>query len=88
MIMISEEEMKNELEEIGHKNFSGGMGLPEYGVSKLTESSSYNFEYEKINTIFEMTFSVDVKWNYEPKTSKVSKSDCLVDDEVIQYNCK
>ena len=87
-MIMSEYEIENELEEIGYKNFSGGMGLPEYGVSKLTESSSYNFEYQKINTMFEMTFSVDVKWNYEPKTSIVSKRDCLVDDETIQYNCK
>ena len=25
------------------------------GISNLTESNSYNFEYEKINTMFEMS---------------------------------
>ena len=58
------------------------------GISNLTESNSYNFEYQKINTMFEMSLSSYVKWNYEPKNSKVSKRDCLVDVVSIQYNSK
>ena len=56
------------------------------GISNLIESNSYNFEYEKINTMFEMSLSSYVNWNYEPETSKVSKSDCLVDDVTFTYN--
>jgi len=44
------------------------------GISNLIESNSYNFEYEKINTMFEMSLSSYVNWNYEPETSKDSKS--------------
>ena len=58
------------------------------GISNLTESNSYNFEYEKINTMFEMSLSSYENWNYEPETSKVSKSDCLVDDVTFTYNSK
>ena len=58
------------------------------GISNLIESNSYNFEYEKINTMFEMSLSSYVNWNYEPETSKVSKSDCLVDDVTFTYNSK
>ena len=58
------------------------------GISNLTESNSYNFEYEKINTMFEMSLSSYVNWNYEPETSKDSKSDCLVDDVTFTYNSK
>ena len=38
------------------------------GISNLIESNSYNFEYEKINTMFEMSLSSYVNWNYEPET--------------------
>ena len=58
------------------------------GISNLIESNSYYFEYEKINTMFEMSLSSYVNWNYEPETSKVSKSDCLVDDVTFTYNSK
>ena len=38
------------------------------GISNLIESNSYYFEYEKINTMFEMSLSSYVNWNYEPET--------------------
>jgi|TARA_B100001971_G_C17956673_1_gene415332 hypothetical protein len=41
------------------------------GISNLTESNSYNFEYEKINTMFEMSLSSYVKWNDELRNSIV-----------------
>ena len=44
------------------------------GISNLTESNSYNFEYEKINTMFEMSLSSYVKWNDELKNSNVLSS--------------
>ena len=53
------------------------------GISNLTESNSHNFEYEKINTMFEMSFYSYVKWNDEPKNSIISKIDSLVDDVTI-----
>jgi hypothetical protein len=53
------------------------------GISNLIESNSYYFEYEKINTMFEMSLSSYVNWNYEPETSKDSKRGCLVDVETI-----
>ena len=58
------------------------------GISNLIESNSYNFEYEKINTMFEMSLSSYVNWNYELKNSIVGKSDCLVDDVTFTYNSK
>ena len=58
------------------------------GISNLTESNSYNFEYEKINTMFEMSLSSYVKWNDELKNSIVGKRDCLVDDVTFTYNSK
>ncbi len=58
------------------------------GISNLIESNSYNFEYEKINTMFEMSLSSYVKWNDELKNSIVDKSDCLVDVVSITYNSK
>ena len=58
------------------------------GISNLIESNSDNFEYKKIYTMFDMSLSSDVNWNYEPETSKVSKSDCLVDDVTFTYNSK
>ena len=58
------------------------------GISNLIESNSYNFEYEKINTMFEMSLSSYVKWNDELKNSIVVKSDYLVDDVTFTYNSK
>ena len=58
------------------------------GISNLIESNSYYFEYEKINTMFEMSLSSYVKWNDELKNSIVGKSDCLVDDVTFTYNSK
>ena len=58
------------------------------GISNLIESNSYYFEYEKINTMFEMSLSSYVKWNDELKNSIVGKRDCLVDDVTFTYNSK
>ena len=35
------------------------------GISNLIESNSDNFEYKKIYTMFDMSLSSDVNWNYE-----------------------
>ena len=43
------------------------------GISNLIESNSYNFEYEKINTMFEMSLLSNVKWNDDSKNSNNSQ---------------